>query len=149
MSKHDPMDVDAALEGLNEAICRLQRAALEATVVAGGLRGLQWQPVAPLLWSYATAELDDLRRLVEKVIALGGTPATSPAPFEVHADPEKALTTLIDHECETLGVLHAVIADTGQEPRSEALEHRLEHIIMRKQEQVDTLRRVLGQTGDG
>ena len=29
--------------------------------------------------------------------------------------------------------------DTGNEGRSEALEHRLEHSIMRKQEQVDAL----------
>lgn len=53
--------------------------------------------------------------------------------------------TLVDHECETLVALHRVLPDTGQEPRSEALEHRIEHLIMRKQEQVDTLRRALGR----
>ena len=35
--------------------------------------------------------------------------------------------------------LQDVIPATGQEGRSEALEHRLEHVIMRKQEQVDAL----------
>jgi hypothetical protein len=43
-----------------------------------------------------------------------------------------------------VAALHAVIPHTGQEPRSEALEHRMEHLIMRKQEQVDTLRRAVG-----
>jgi hypothetical protein len=33
----------------------------------------------------------------------------------------------------------SALAYTGQEGRSEALEHRLEHVIMRKQEQVDAL----------
>ena len=37
--------------------------------------------------------------------------------------------------------LHAVIPHSGQEARSEALEHLMEHIIMRKQNQVDWLRR--------
>jgi hypothetical protein len=32
---------------------------------------------------------------------------------------------------------------SGQEPRSEALEHLMEHVIMRKQGQVDWLRRAL------
>ncbi len=55
-----------------------------------------------------------------------------------------AVDLLIDTECEALAALHAVIPHTGQEPRSEALEHLLEHVIMRKQEQVDTLLRARG-----
>jgi len=34
-----------------------------------------------------------------------------------------------------------VIPHSGEEPRSEALEHLMEHLIMRKQNQVDWLRR--------
>jgi hypothetical protein len=44
---------------------------------------------------------------------------------------------LIDAEDETIAALHEVIPHSGQEPRSEALEH----LIMRKQNQVDWLRR--------
>lgn len=39
--------------------------------------------------------------------------------------------------------MHGVIGASGQEPRSEALEHRMEHVILRKQEQIDALRRIL------
>ncbi len=46
---------------------------------------------------------------------------------------------------EVIEALHAVIPHTGQEGRSEALEHLLEHVIMRKQEQVDALQRGLGR----
>ena len=148
MPETDPMNVEGALEKLNAALRLQYRSSLELSLVAGSLVGLAWQPLEPLLWSYAQAELDDLRRLVQKIVALGGVPATDPAPFHPAPDTEKALVTLVDHECETLVALHRVLPDTGQEPRSEALEHRIEHLIMRKQEQVDTLRRALGATED-
>ncbi len=35
--------------------------------------------------------------------------------------------------------LHAVISSSGQEPRSEALEHLIEYVLMRKQQQWDYL----------
>ena len=44
-------------------------------------------------------------------------------------------------EEEVVEALQDCIPFTGQEGRSEALEHRLEHMIMRKQEQRDTLER--------
>jgi hypothetical protein len=63
------------------------------------------------------------------------------APIKFVADPAKALDELIDGEAETLEKLQAAIEPTGREAASEAVEHRLEHIIMRKQEQVDYLLR--------
>lgn len=149
MSDAEPMNVAAAVTKLNAALALQYRSAIEHTVVAGSLTGVQWQPMEPLLWAWATSELDDARRIVQKVVAIGGTPTTDVAPFELRSDPESALHQLIDHECETLAAFHAVIPDTGQEPRSEAMEHRLEHLIMRKQEQVDTLRRTLGVDDGG
>jgi ferritin-like protein len=63
------------------------------------------------------------------------------APLGNPRDAAAAIDVLVEAECEAIVALHAVIPHTGQEPRSEALEHRLEHMIMRKQEQVDTLLR--------
>jgi hypothetical protein len=63
------------------------------------------------------------------------------APLEFVADPSEALHRLIDAENEALEALQAAIAPTGREAASEAVEHRLEHMIMRKQEQVDYLLR--------
>ena len=146
MSDAEPMQVDAAVAKLNTALALQYRSAIEHTVIAGSLTGIQYQPLETLLWSYAESELDDARRIVQKVVAIGGTPTTEIATFELADSPEQAIQQLIDHECETLAAFHAVIPDTGQEPRSEAMEHRLEHLIMRKQEQVDTLRRTLGVT---
>lgn len=144
MSDAEPMKVGAALEKLNAALSLQLRSAIEHTVVAGTLTGVPWQPLESLLSAWAEAELDDARRIVQKIVAIGGTPVTDAATFELQSDPEAALRQLVDHETETLAAFHAVIPETGQEPRSEAMEHRLEHLIMRKQEQVDTLQRTLG-----
>ncbi|HUP84651.1 MAG TPA: ferritin-like domain-containing protein, partial [Acidimicrobiales bacterium] len=137
---------DAAVAKLNTALALQYRSAIEHTVLAGALTGIEYQPLAAQLSTNAAAELDDARRIVEKVVAIGGTPATDVASFDLPASPLDALRQLIDHESEALAAFHAVIPDTGQEPRSEAMEHRLEHLIMRKQEQVDALRRAVGQT---
>ena len=50
----------------------------------------------------------------------------------------------LDHKA--VSALDAVIPHTGQEPRSEAMEHRLEHLIMRKQQQLDYLWHASGRT---
>ena len=149
MADDDPMNVPAVIDLLHEALRLQYRSVLEHAVIAGTMSGVQWQALEPLLSSFATDELEDTRRMVQKLVAVGGSPTTAPAPFELPESPEEALRQLVDHECETLAAFHAVIAETGQEPRSEALEHRLEHLIMRKQEQVDTLRRAIGEAGKG
>src|SRR5215212_3237534 len=140
----EPLETEAVLETLDTALAHQYRSALQYTQVAGSLTGLQWTVLGVQLWAFAEAELDDARRLVEKVVALGGVPASAPAELRYEPDPQKAIDALIENECEAVAALHAVIPHSGQEPRSEALEHRLEHVIMRKQEQVDTLRRAVG-----
>jgi bacterioferritin (cytochrome b1) len=148
MSDAEPMNVAAATEKLNAALALQYRSVVEHTAVAGTLTGVQWQPLESVLWTAAQDDLADARRIVQKIVAIGGTPTTAVATFELLGAPEDGLRQLIEHECETLAAFHAVIPDTGQEPRSEAMEHRLEHLIMRKQEHVDTLRRTLGITDD-
>ena len=142
----DPLETDAVLDTLDTALSLQYRSALQYTQVAGSLTGLQWQVLGVQLWAFAEAELDDARRLVEKVVALGGAPASAPAELRFEADPDKAIDALIDNESQAVAALHAVIPHSGQEPRSEALEHRMEHLIMRKQEQIDTLRRSVAKT---
>jgi bacterioferritin (cytochrome b1) len=141
----EPLETEAVLDTLGAALALQYRSALQYTEVAGSLTGLQWTVLGVQLWAFAEAELDDARRLVEKVVALGGVPPSAPAELRYEPDPQKAIDALIENECEAVAALHAVIPHSGQEPRSEALEHRLEHLIMRKQEQVDTLRRAVAK----
>ena len=133
------MDVDRAVDALNAALRLQYRSALSYAVLAGSLTGWQFQPLAVEMGRFAVAELDDARHLVEKIATLGGEPVVDIAPLTFDRSPERAVERLVDEETEAIEALKAVIPHTGQEGRSEALEHRLEHLIMRKQEQVDAL----------
>jgi bacterioferritin len=135
------MDVEKQIECLNKALRLQHRSVLHYSLVAGSVIGLEYQAHAEKMREHATSELEDATRLVEKITALGGEPTTDVAAIKFVADPSKALDELIDAEAETLETLQAAIEPTGREAASEAVEHRLEHIIMRKQEQVDYLLR--------
>lgn len=137
----DPLDVDAAIERLNHALALQYRSALGYTVAAGSVTGFEHQGLADLLWRFAQAELEDTRRMVEKIVTLGGEPAVAPAAVERHRSAGDMVEWLIAVEREALEAFQDVIPTTGHTADSEALEHRLEHLIMRKQEQVDALER--------
>ena len=135
------MDVDQQIECRNRALRLQHRSVLHYALVAGSVIGLEYQAHAEKMSQHAASELEDATRLVEKIAALGGEPTTEVAPISFSADPAAALEQLIECEGETLEALQAAIEPTGREAASEAVEHRLEHIIMRKQEQVDYLLR--------
>jgi bacterioferritin len=137
----EKMDVEAQIECLNRALRLQLRSVIEYSLVAGSVIGLEYQAHAEKMRAHALAELEDATRLVEKVTALGGDPTVEVAPLAFEGDPAKALDRLIDDESEALEALQAAIEPTGREAASEAVEHRLEHMIMRKQEQVDYLLR--------
>ena len=137
----EKMDVDEQIKCLNRALRLQQRSVLQYALVAGSVIGLEYQAHADKMHAHSLSELEDATRLVEKITALGGEPTTDVAPIEFVADPDKAIDGLIEGESETLEALQAAIEPTGREAASEAVEHRLEHMIMRKQEQVDYLLR--------
>jgi bacterioferritin (cytochrome b1) len=139
--KPDPMDVERVLDQLNRALSLQQRSVLQFTLGAGGVFGLEYQDVGANLWQFAGSELADTRLLVEKITALGGDPTVDVAQPRWEGDPGRSVDALIETEDEAIAALHEVIPHSGQEPRSEALEHLIEHVIMRKQNQVDWLRR--------
>jgi bacterioferritin (cytochrome b1) len=137
----DPLDTEAALEQLNAALRLQYRSALGFTVAAGGVTGFEYQGLSALLWGFAQAELEDTRRTIEKIVALGGAPTVEVGAVEHHGSTDAAIAWLIRSEREVLEAFQDVIPTTGHTAESEALEHRMEHLIMRKQEQVDTLER--------
>ena len=141
MSPDEKMDVDEQIDCLNTALRLQHRSVLQYSLVAGSVIGLEYQAHADKMRQHALSELEDATRLVEKITALGGEPTTEVAPISFNSDPARAMDKLIDDEGETLEALQAAIEPTGREAASEAVEHRLEHMIMRKQEQVDYLLR--------
>ena len=141
MSPDERMDVEEQIACLNTALRLQHRSVLNYSLVAGSVIGLEYQAHAEKMRDHARSELEDATRLVEKISALGGIPTTEVAEIEFKEDPAHALDQLIECEGETLEALQAAIEPTGREAASEAVEHRLEHMIMRKQEQVDYLLR--------
>ncbi len=138
----EAMDVSAVIEGLNAVLNKQYRSVLDFTLFAGSARGFTYQALSKELWNFAEAELTDTRRIVEKITALGGEPTTAVGSSSLHRDPLHTVEALIASESDCIDALKACIPHTGQEGRSEALEHLLEHIILRKQNQVDLLLRL-------
>lgn len=142
--QEERLDEALAVERLNAALERQYRAALQYSVAAASLRGLEAQAVGAKLTEFGDAELDGVRRLIQKIVSFGGEPTTDVAALRFHSATGDALDDLIECEEEAIEALQESIEPTGREGRSEALEHMLEHLIMRKQEQVDFLRRATG-----
>ena len=140
MPDDDKMDVPNVITLLNRALPLQMRSAALYTWAAGSATGIEFQAVGKTFEDFGRLELDDARRLIEKLVGLGGDATTDIASFDP-ARGRAGLAKIIDYENEALSALHDIIPETGQEARSEALEHLLEHIIMRKQEQIDFLER--------
>ncbi len=137
------LDEELAVERLNAALRLQYRSALQYSVVAASIEGLEAVSLGPALRSFGDEELSGARSLIEKIVSFGGEPTTAVAPLRHHADPKASLRWLRDCEAEVIEALQESIEPTGREGRSEALEHMLEHQIMRKQEQVDFLSRAV------
>jgi bacterioferritin (cytochrome b1) len=139
--QEERLDEELAVERLNAALENQYRSALQYQVVAASLRGLEAQAIGTRLTEFGDAELDGVRKLIEKIVSFGGEPTTRIAGLRFRAPTGDALDWLIECEEEAVEALQGSIEPTGREGRSEALEHMLEHLIMRKQDQVDFLRR--------
>jgi bacterioferritin (cytochrome b1) len=138
------LDEAKAIERLNLALAQQYRSALQYSIAAASLSGLEAQGMSARLTTYGDEELSGARQLIEKVISFGGEPTTEVADLRFDAGAEDAIGWLLDCEEEVIEALQEAIEPTGREGRSEALEHMLEHQIMRKQEQADFLKRALG-----
>ena len=137
----ETLDVEEAIKRLNSALGLQYRSALQYTLSSGSLFGFEFQSLGDRLWEFGRLELEDARLLVEKIVAFGGSPTTEVAALRWAGAPDEAVEWLIESEEEAIDHLQAAIEPTGREGRSEALEHLLEHVIMRKQNQVDFLLR--------
>ena len=146
--EEETLDVAGAIERLNEALRLQYRSALGYTLAAGGMFGFEYQGFSSELADFGRTEIDDTRRLIEKITSLEGEPTTEVAPLDWSESPEKVVDWLIASEQETIESLQAAIEPTGREGVSEALEHLLEHLILRKQNQVDFLLRARRRPSD-
>lgn len=92
------LDEELAVERLNAALSLQLRSALQYSLTAASLVGLAEQAVAGELRHYGDDELTDARRLVEKIVSLGGSPTTEVAELRFDRNSIAAIGWLI--ECE-------------------------------------------------
>lgn len=143
MPDEEKLDEKEAVKRLNAALELQYRSALQYSVVASSLTGIEAQALGSKLTEYGDAELADVRRLIEKIVSFGGEPSAKVAALRFESEVETALSSLAENEEEVVEALQEAIEPTGREGSSEALEHLLEHLILRKQTQIDLLRRAI------
>ncbi len=142
--QEEELDQKLAIERLNVALESQYRSALQYSIVAASLRGLEAQALGSKLTEFGDHELAGARLLIEKIVSFGGKPTTAVGELRFHEESGDSLAWLIECEEGAVEALQASIEPTGREGRSEALEHMLEHLIMRKQHQIDLLERAAG-----
>jgi bacterioferritin (cytochrome b1) len=139
----EKLDQEEAVRRLNAALTLQYRSALQYSVVASSLMGIEAQALGSKLTEFGDAELADVRRLIEKIVSFGGAPTNEVAELSYEAGFEKAIGSLAENEQAVVEALQEAIEPTGRDGRSEALEHLMEHLILRKQQQVDFLNRAV------
>jgi bacterioferritin (cytochrome b1) len=142
--QEERLDKAEAIKRLNAALELQYRSALQYSIVAASLVGLEAQALGERLTGFGDEDLSGARQLIEKIVSFGGEPTVEVAAIKFHPKAADALAWLIECEQEAIEALQESIEPTGREGRSEALEHMLEHLIMRKQHQVDFLARATG-----
>jgi bacterioferritin (cytochrome b1) len=140
----EKLDKKEAVKRLNIALELQYRSALQYSIVAASLTGIEAQALDAKLTGFGDDELKDARLLIEKIVSFGGKPTTDVAELRFESSTDKALAWLIKCEQAAVEALQESIEPTGREGRSEALEHLMEHLILRKQHQVDYLSRATG-----
>jgi bacterioferritin (cytochrome b1) len=145
--EEERLDIDEEVHALNAALRLQYRSALQYTLAAASVTGFELVTLGDQMFVNARDDLADARRLIEKITSLGGEPTAEIAAPTVKETGDEMVAHLIEIETECVDALQDAIAPTGREGRSEALEHRLEHMIMRKQEAIDFLLRASRRTG--
>jgi bacterioferritin (cytochrome b1) len=143
MPDEEKLDEKEAVTRLNRALELQYRSALQYSIVASSLSGIEALALGSKLTEFGDAELSDVRRLIEKIVSFGGEPTTNAAGLTYNGDVKGAIRSLVEGEEAAVEALQEAIEPTGRDGRSEALEHLMEHVILRKQQQVDFLKRAI------
>lgn len=90
------------IEGLNEDLRGEFQAVIMYRLFASMVQGPYRQELRSFFAREIPEELGHAELVADKVAALGGTPATNPAPVTVSTDPKDMLQTALDAELETV-----------------------------------------------
>ena len=83
------------------------------TLAAASIVGYTYASLNELLWRFAAADLEDARRLAEKLVTLGGDLPEEVPGFPVGDHPKATIDRLIEIETEAIEALQDIIPATG------------------------------------
>lgn len=130
------------IDGLNEDLAHELQAVIHYLVAAETMTGANRPELKGFLESEIQDELDHAQFLAGKVVSLGGTPVTEPAPVQLGATNREQLEIALQGEVDTIARYKQRVkqADAAGEP---GLRVRLEDVIADETEHRDEIRMVL------
>jgi bacterioferritin len=90
------------LDGLNQDLSGEFQAVIMYRLYASMVQGPYRQELRTFFQNEIPEELGHAQILADKIAALGGTPATTPAPVELSLDPKVMIQTALKAETETI-----------------------------------------------
>src|SRR3954453_4654840 len=94
----EKLDEKEAVSRLNKALALQYRSALQYSIVAASLTGIEAQALGSKLTGFGDAELADVRRLIEKIVSFKGEPTIEVAKLSFDSTVRDALLRLAEYE---------------------------------------------------
>jgi bacterioferritin len=132
------------LEGLNEDLQGEFQAVIMYRLYASMVQGPYRQELRNFFAAEIPEELAHAQLLADKIAALGGTPAASPAPVTVVADAKAMLETALKAEVETID-RYVKRRDQAEAAREFGLAAELDTVIADETKHRDELRQMLAR----
>ena len=110
MPNEEKLDEKEAVKRLNIALEMQYRSALQYSVVASSLTGIEAQALGSRLTEFGNSELADVRGLIEKIVSFGGEPTARVAELSHESDVEGAIRSLADNEEVVVDLLAGPVA---------------------------------------
>ena len=132
------------LEGLNEDLRGEFQAIIMYRLYASMVQGPYRQELRNFFAAEIPEELNHAQMLADKIAALGGTPAASPAPVTVVSDAKAMLEAALTAEVETIE-RYVRRRDQAEQAREYGLATELDTIIADETKHRDELRQMLAR----
>lgn len=132
----------ALIDGLNEDLAAEYQAVISYLLYSQQVHGAPRLELATFMESEIADELEHAKYLAHKIIAMGGTPTTKPAPIELPKNNKGMLEAALKSEKETIGRYSKRIQQ-AEAAGELALKVDLEEIVAEETRHMEDLQRML------
>jgi bacterioferritin len=141
------MDVEKILDALNKSLSLEYAAVLQYYQHGFLMQGPEREYMADFFRGKSKTTLEShVKRLGDKIVALGGVPTVEPATIRQAADMKEMLRQALELERETQAAHHAalkLVGDKSAAPEEIALRFMLEGLLEDEQRDIDSLEMLL------